>query len=129
MEDETAIKRKIRILNDVKERLCDMTILVEGVHDIRALEIAGMGSMAEIIAISGRKPEEICETLGGRKVAIMTDFDRNGQRMATRLEGEFLAHNALPDISCRNDLRRILGLNTIEDLPTALTEFEKKVKV
>jgi len=108
--------RKARVFNQLKEKLKDLTILVEGKRDVKALMIAGIGEGKSIIAMNSQKMEIIARKLSGRKVAILTDYDRTGELKAREAYEELLSFGAYPDLECRRTLKCVLGLYRIEEI-------------
>ena len=117
---------KLRMFEKLKAKLAGMIILVEGKRDVKALKQAGIEGN-EIIAINSRKMESIAVRLSGKRVAILTDYDRTGEAKAKEAYEELLSHDALPNLECRRTLRSVLGLYRIEEINTSLRDFEEKL--
>ena len=118
--------RKLKIFRKLLDKLKEMTILVEGKRDKTALMQAGIEGI-EIIAINSRKMEIFASQMSGKKIAILTDYDRTGERKAKEIYEELLSHDALPDLECRRTLRNVLGLYRIEEINTNIRDFEEKL--
>jgi 5S rRNA maturation endonuclease (ribonuclease M5) len=126
-----ALRAKMKALQRLKETLSksDCAILVEGKHDKRALIRAGfMG--ANVIAVSGRKPEKIVESLAYgssvKRVVILMDFDESGRKLAKRWAEALCGYDLRIDSEVPRKMRWVFGIKTVEDLPTALEKFEEK---
>jgi len=116
---------KLKSFQKLLSRMKEMTILVEGKRDKKALELAGIGK--EIIMLNSRKMELLASQLSGKRVVVLTDYDRTGERLAREAHEELLSHGAYPDIGSRQKLKRILGLYRIEEINTSIRDFEEKL--
>ena len=67
-----------KVLSELKEK----TIIVEGKKDAKAL--MGLGLM-DVVPINGRPLVDVVQGLKTKDVTILTDFDREGKRINSRL--------------------------------------------
>ena len=126
---QSKLIRKLKIFQKLKEKLFEMTILVEGKRDKEALVRAGIGNEKEIVAINSRRMELVAKNLSGKKIAVLTDYDRTGEIKAKEAYEELLSQGAKPDLECRRTLRHVLGLCRIEEINTSIRDFEEKLEI
>ncbi|MEM2974399.1 MAG: hypothetical protein QW112_02130 [Candidatus Micrarchaeia archaeon] len=119
--------KKSKLFEKLKAKLREMIILVEGKRDKEAIIRAGIGHASNIIIINSRRMESVIDGMQGMKVAVMTDYDRTGNTKAKEAFDELLSRNAKPDMECRRELRRILGLRRIEEIGTSIRDFEERL--
>ena len=131
MMDMDALRAKTKKLRQLKEILSDRrcVVLVEGKRDKNALVRTGFCS-GNVIAVSGRRPENIVEALvygsNANKIVILMDFDESGRKLAKRWAEALEGSDIRIDSDAPRKLRWVLGIKTIEDLPTALEKFEER---
>lgn len=124
------IKRRAKAFEKLKEifNSQDSIILVEGKKDKKALLALGLGVQTNIFTVGGKRLDVIDDSIdttstsGRKRIIILTDFDETGEELRKRLSfpGFFV------DFESAKKLRWIFGIKTIEDLPSAFEEFEKK---
>jgi len=104
----------IKALNKIKA----YTTIVEGKRDKRALEKFGLKS-ERIVAINGRTlikvVDEIRASADHDHVIILTDFDKKGRQLASKLMRLFLAYKIHPNSRLRKEFMKF-GKTEIEDL-------------
>ncbi len=116
---EKPVQELINALEEAREQ--NLTIIVEGPNDKAALQKLGLSN----ILLLNKKPlYQVIEELPASEIVILTDLDREGRRLFSRLSRE-CQHNG---IKVNNKLRRLLlqtplahieGLATfIENRPT-----------
>jgi 5S rRNA maturation endonuclease (ribonuclease M5) len=105
--------RFLDMLEKLKEEEC--LIIVEGKKDSMALKSLGFKNL---ISISGRPLEEIIEKTLSLKpscVSILTDFDREGESIASRLSNLFSLHKIKVNHIIRNKFKSF-KIHKIEEL-------------
>lgn len=97
----------------------DCLLVVEGKRDARALNTLGLKN---ILAINGRPLIAIVDMVAGLKanhkysdIIVLTDFDREGRHMATRLGKLLRAYKIHPNQRLRSRIMKF-GFNKIEDI-------------
>lgn len=98
-----------------KELRFETPLVVEGKRDKEALDALGFGNT---VAISGTPLLEVVDKIkdsGFESVGIMTDFDKEGERKASRLEMLFNANGIKVDNYLREKMRT-LKINEVEEL-------------
>ena len=123
------LERDWQEFTELVARLRDNLIVVEGKKDGRALKTLGLYN---VIEISG-KPlinvvNEIARALDGREtgLVILTDFDREGRRIANKLIRLLQSYKISPNAGLRNRLMEF-GKNKIEDFKMKPGEVRDKV--
>lgn len=143
MMDAAKTKVKLKALQRIREKLSDpnCAVLVEGKHDKDALRRAGFGD-GNVIAVSGRKPEAVLDSLVHElkldsaeitvtdvdSIVILMDFDESGRKLAKRWIEAVSGYGIAVDSDVPKKMRWVLGIKTVEDLPSALERFEEKCK-
>jgi 5S rRNA maturation endonuclease (ribonuclease M5) len=97
------------LLDELREREPDVAIIVEGPRDVAALEVLGVPD--PIVKINtGTSLVNLCETIARdhSSFIIMTDWDRKGKQLATRLEELLRWTGKDVDVSTRKRLGRPL---------------------
>jgi 5S rRNA maturation endonuclease (ribonuclease M5) len=97
------------LLDELREREPDVAIIVEGPRDVAALEVLGVPD--PIVKINtGTSLVNLCETIARdhSSFIIMTDWDRKGKQLATRLEELLRWTGKDVDVSTRKRLGRLL---------------------
>jgi len=153
-----AVDAKVKALRRIRDILSDRTsiILVEGARDKSALMRTSLAD-GNVFSISGKKPESAFEAIlatyrkthkkhtadvnmngevvGGdardievKRVVLLTDFDDSGRKLAARWREVIAASGITIDSETPRKLRWVLGIHTIEDIPSALFKFEERVK-
>ncbi len=116
---------KTKLLERTLDGLEGQVVLVEGKHDVRALQETGVS--ARVRTATG-KPQRLVEKLGGGPVFLLFDFDEEGERRARVFHELLEAAGTRADTLARKRLRMLLGLRTIEELPTKLREFRERTQ-
>ena len=93
------------------EQMEEKTVIVEGKKDEKALKALGINN---IIPINGKPLAELITVLGGKDVVILTDFDREGKRIAARLMKLLHAYGINTNPKLRSDIMGF-GKNHIEE--------------
>lgn len=99
----------------------DVHLIVEGKKDKTALMSIGF---RQVIDISGKPIEDIVEKVASfreRQVAILTDFDEEGEQIASQLSNVFSHYRINVDNVIRNKFRS-LKIHQIEEL-NSVTKF------
>ena len=97
--------------------------LVEGKKDKKVLESFGVSN---IKLIHSGSLVNLADRLREPEVILLTDFDRRGNMLAERLEELFNDNGTRIDLSYRNELRLLTGLNTFEELVSKHNELLHK---
>ncbi|MEM3555467.1 MAG: toprim domain-containing protein [Candidatus Micrarchaeia archaeon] len=122
------MQRKMKLLSTALTELAESeaVVLVEGKRDKEALERIGVKNRIMVINMS---PDRVCERVSkvADKAVILTDFDRTGEELCSRVEEELRAHNVLPNTEMRRKLQYILGLRNFEEIDRKLEEFREKI--
>lgn len=107
----------IKLINELKEKV----IVVEGKKDEKAL--SGLG-LKNIVDISGKPLFEVALALSRteKEIVILTDFDREGRKLAERLNRLLRSFKKRPNSRLRSMLMRF-GKNKIEDFKNAGIEM------
>jgi 5S rRNA maturation endonuclease (ribonuclease M5) len=104
-----------RFLDVIEKLKEDGWVIVEGRKDAMALESLGLRN---IVSISGKPLEEVVEKtvlLKPSSVTILTDFDEEGESIASRLSNLFSLHKIKVDHVFRNKFKT-LKIHQIEEL-------------
>lgn len=88
-------------------------ILVEGKKDKRALESFGIRN---VHTLSGPLAE-IPKKLNSKKVIILTDYDREGKKLAAELSKFLESEGITPDLRFKAALGKLLRVSEIEAIP------------
>lgn len=113
MRDDDLLKR----FNRAKEMAKEEVVIVEGKRDAEALSKSSV--FCDVVMLNGREFEGLCSSLSGRKVVILTDFDKKGKEIAGKLAECLRAYDAKVDGECRR-LFASLGILKIEELPSKI---------
>jgi 5S rRNA maturation endonuclease (ribonuclease M5) len=117
---------KCRLLAKTLGKLRAETILVEGKRDRRALQELIPG--AKIFLAQGKK-ERLVERLSGcRTVAVLFDFDEEGNRKTQEWRELLSEEGFRVDAESRKRLRAALGITFFEDLDRKKSELETKME-
>jgi len=120
------LERKRKLLARLMKKLDEAVVIVEGKRDARALREVGV--KGRILLASGRM-KGICGRVNDvDEVMILTDNDEAGRELAELLRDELESCGIRPDVQVRRDLRYVLGIRTVEEMPRKLMEFERKLK-
>lgn len=117
------LERLERTLGELKES--SSLKLVEGKRDKKALEAFGID---KIRIIHGPLPDLVDKLRETEKeIILLTDFDRRGELIKKRLV-ELCENDGIEvDLSYRRELRRLTGLNTIEELASKYENILEKM--
>lgn len=101
--------------NVVKEirNIGSSQIIVEGKRDREVLEKLGFKNILEI---SGKSLFEILKEIKKEPVILLTDFDEEGEKLAKELYSFLKIYGIRVDELEREILRKIFGVNKIEEL-------------
>ena len=104
----------------------DVPIIVEGARDRRALRELGIpGKIYTIHEPIDVLAEKIAVT-GARRAIILTDYDRTGRALAGKLKRMLMNEGVTPDFEIRRELKHLIGLEFIEELPSLLLKMKKE---
>jgi len=104
-------KEKIhKIKREISSR--GIVAIVEGKRDKEAIKYFGF---KEIIVIGG-KPIHLLSFEKGTRVAILTDFDREGKRKARELRKIVKENNVVVEEEIRREFARIFKIKKIEEI-------------
>ncbi len=98
-------------MNDVRDSL----VIVEGKKDVNLLRSVGVKNT---IPLNGRPVHEVADQVADvhtdhESVIILTDFDREGRRLASQLRTHLQRHRVQPNTRLRRELMAF-GRTTIE---------------
>ncbi len=102
----------LTFLNKIKNN----TVIVEGKRDKAALHMLGFIS---VFALNGKGLPEFAEQFENKNVTILTDFDREGRALSSKLSTFLTANECRIDRAARRRLSFLfsrLKLTAIEDL-------------
>jgi 5S rRNA maturation endonuclease (ribonuclease M5) len=109
--------RKLESFINTIEELKESIVIVEGKRDKKALENLGIHNT---VPINGKPLIEIVQQIAdmgktGKDIIILTDFDREGRRIASKLELLLKKYGVHPNSRLRCCVMNF-GWNKIEDL-------------
>ena len=108
----TKLESFINIVGELKESI----VIVEGKRDKRALESLGI---QKTVPINGKPLIEIVQQIAGMgktdRIIILTDFDKEGKKLASRLELLLRKFGIHPNSRLRSCVMNF-GWNKIEDI-------------
>ncbi len=82
----------------------DTLLIVEGKKDIKSLN--QLGVIGVIIQLEGRNIIEICDlAVKYKKVIILTDFDKSGEKLAKNLQNDLSSRGINTDLSYHSKLK------------------------
>lgn len=116
------------VLDDLRQAAAGAAVIIEGRRDDEALEALGIGGVHlrvhTGVPLEARIDEiaTLAEAAGWRHVLLLTDWDRTGGRLATRLE-QGLAARIRVDTEMRRRLARATQAVCIEDVPGDLASL------
>ena len=120
---------KQKQLKKTLEALAQSVVVVEGVHDQKALAKAGV--KAETVAVGANRLEDAIKKIGakalGKRVVLLTDFDAEGKRKEKELREALHSHGVRVDAITRRKVKRLFPISTIEQLPYALEKLEEEL--
>ncbi|MEM2876224.1 MAG: toprim domain-containing protein [Candidatus Bathyarchaeia archaeon] len=119
------VQRKVEIYKDLEALAWEMNsavdaAVVEGMHD--RITLKALGFKMPILSLScGCSFNQIVEEVMGRfeKVAILTDFDEEGEKVNRRLTGMMECRGVKVDRFYRRSFRKLMkevGLTTLESI-------------
>ncbi|RLJ09792.1 MAG: hypothetical protein DRP15_02410 [Candidatus Aenigmatarchaeota archaeon] len=125
------IEPETREFKEVIDELNHCTVIVEGKNDANALKKLGV-NIKNIVKINSRPLAEvvyrISETRKATEVVILTDFDQEGRRIASRLRVLLQRYKIHVNSSLRRSVMRF-GRTRIEDLKNIIKEDDHYGKV
>ena len=111
----------------------DAIVLVEGKHDVKALEACGVRARF-VLAIG--KPESIAKRLEGffesqaktkpKRVLLMLDFDKEGARKQGFFKAFLEEQGFSADAVFARKLRALLGFTLVEEIESKFTDLKEK---
>jgi 5S rRNA maturation endonuclease (ribonuclease M5) len=129
------LKRKYARLWKILERIAsagrDSVIIVEGRRDEESLRRLGIMGNIYKLKSSRIRFQEFPAVMGGyREAIILTDFDREGEELAVRIQRELAPLRIKADCSLWNQLRGLVSsdIKSIEDLADYLKKMEVEVR-
>lgn len=88
------------------------TAVVEGRKDVKALKALGI---KEVVPLNGRPLIRLIPLLNGKEIVILTDFDKEGRRIAAELRKLLQAHRIMLNTRLRKEVMN-LKFGRIEDM-------------
>ena len=88
------------------------TVVVEGRKDVKALKALGI---EEVIPLHGRPLIKLIPFLENKEIVILSDFDREGRRIAAKLRKLLQAHKIMLNTRLRKEVMS-LRIYRIEDM-------------
>ena len=132
LSQKDRLERLERILSELTELNRETPVLVEGSRDLAALRELGL--KGDILLVNtGRSLTDLMSGLagGGRRLVILTDWDRKGRELFSRLSRLARAE----DIKVVGDPWRRLGplvrkdIQAVEDLPPLFRQLREKCRI
>ena len=125
-------RRKLEIYRDLESLAYEMNltldaVIVEGIHDKATLK--SLGFKIPILQVScGRTFNQIVDDMVEKfeKVAILTDFDEEGERISRKLTELMERGGVKVDSFYRNSFKKLMkeaGLTTLESIYTLKQEL------
>ncbi len=111
---------KQKLLQRTLHALAECTLLVEGKHDVKALNEVVPG--ATCITANGSVERTITTVVASSKgspVVLLFDFDEEGKRKAALFEERLSSEPVRINRHLRHTVRMLFGIRSIEELPTA----------
>jgi len=127
LEDIERLEELEKIIVELKELAQDGSILVvEGRKDAESLRYLGVNG--QILLASQQPLLNLTESLSrsGKKIIILTDWDKKGYLIAKKLEKHLLAYGIIPDTRIRLKLRS-LSKKSIKDIES-LNNYINKLR-
>ena len=125
MKQRTGHMEALRRVKELVEQLNSEVdlVIVEGAHDSKALKLMGLSKPVLEISKS-KKPlfevvDWVVERFRRKRVALLLDFDDEGEKLAARLISEFSQRGVAIDLEVRESFRGILknvGVKSIEGI-------------
>jgi 2,5-diamino-6-(ribosylamino)-4(3H)-pyrimidinone 5'-phosphate reductase len=120
-------ERLLRIVDQIRtESQMGALVVVEGRNDASALRRIGLGEKILRIKSYGLRLREIIDSIESKRVIVLTDFDVEGQELASRISEE-LQHKG---IHVNNIVRRQLAsivkpeVTKVEEIPSLIARME-----
>ncbi|HVL47621.1 MAG TPA: toprim domain-containing protein [Candidatus Thermoplasmatota archaeon] len=112
--------RLLAVLDELVDANTDAPILVEGPRDVAALRALGCAGVVTAVN-RGVSLVSLCESVAAaapRRVILLTDWDRRGERLVEDLSRLLFANGARVDRAYRDRIRSNLdtGVNDVEAL-------------
>ncbi len=125
--DEERLQRLEDAIDRLRETAEAGTVVVEGAHDLSALDWLGIGGH-HVAVHRGQPLHAVVEDLAGcpAPVILLLDWDRTGGSITRRLF-EGLAGRAPVDEACRRRLAAACRCRTLEELPEELAAMRRAV--
>jgi len=121
MNGKERLDKLVEILDDLSEIPDSSALVVEGRKDMMALSLAGIRGIMIAVQSEGG-PLRVAERLfnEGMSAIILTDWDREGERIAKELERSLSSLCVRYDGTVRRKLRSVCGneIKDIESLPS-----------
>lgn len=131
MRGSPADEERLRRMEDAIDRLREVaeagTVVVEGAHDLSALDWLGIGG-THVTVHKGRPLHGVVEELAAcpQPVVLLVDWDRTGGRLVQRLT-EGLHGRVQLDGDCRRRLAQACHSRTLEEVPAELQALRRAV--
>ncbi|MEM3675609.1 MAG: hypothetical protein QXV22_00975 [Thermoplasmataceae archaeon] len=111
-----------KVLKRYRERNRSIPILVEGRKDTMSLRLLDFTGEIKVIN-TGNSLLAFSENISRnyREVILLMDFDEKGIELEKQIEAYLKSLHCYPDTFLWNYLRRYLPVNTVEDLPVAVS--------
>ncbi len=100
------------------------TLLVEGKHDIAALE--AIGAVASFVTTNGTTQSIARKLDGVRKVFLMLDFDREGLRKQGFFKSFLEEQGFSVEMGKARKLRSLLGFTHVEEIERKYADLKRK---
>ncbi|MGB9635593.1 MAG: hypothetical protein ACP5H8_02495 [Candidatus Micrarchaeia archaeon] len=115
------VQRKERLAKALESLLTELNeciVVVEGKRDVRALNRIGVRSQVVVLDAIGKMDLHM-----GMRFVVLTDFDAAGEVKLRKAESILAGFHIMPDNELRQRFRRLFGVRTIEDVPSAFESF------
>ena len=119
-KNSTRAKRVSRILETLRQG----TVIVEGLHDVKTLNLLGVNAVSYSQLCAGTLPS------AGERIYILTDSDRGGEEKKAKIEALLLEANGnyVMDDSLGRRMLRILNATSVEQVYGPVEEILMKGK-
>lgn len=97
--------------------------IVEGKRDKEALNELGIKN---IETLKQRPLRKIASETKGKEVVLLTDFDRRGKEIASKLIKLFRARGVKTALNYKKKLGRLKGISEIEEIPAKYREIKNR---
>lgn len=127
---------RLELLTSILEELCELSehgvCIVEGKRDEFALRKLGFKGKIVALKTLNRSLDSIVENLSSEEhIIILTDFDNEGEELATRLYNAFRSRNVKVNLEARKKLRLLLdgAIKGLEELEPLISKISQQFEI